>query len=329
MREQFPLSNEMNTNEDGRRPSPLLLRTSFILLALMQIFNLSLTSALILTLLVHRRLRTIPNLLTGNSSVAIFFYSSMFIGQLIVSEQSEDSRREGWCILLAYCTVAAASAVCYSYLVTGTSQLFFNVLFRRRYLLTLPVHWATIALSWLISALLPLTLYLSGKSHTLDPGRTERWEGYLGLLQYSVETNMCAAVMSIKWTVFLFMGLALGVPWNGIIIIYVYIIRSTRRVQTTAVHTVQRTNHRDLRVVRHMVTLVGILGTAGLPSLVVIVWNTFFASKAPVVLYFVSILNISFFTNIQISFIFAMNRRLRSAFWKDLRQFFSRLNIKC
>ena len=140
---------------------------------------------------------------------------------------------------------------------------------------------------------------------------------------------MCAAVISINWTILLFMGLALGVPFNGIIIIYVYIIRYTRRVHPTTVNAVQPGHHRDLRVVRHLVTLVVILGTAGLPSLVLIIWNTFFSDKAPVVLYFVAILNISFFTNIQISFIFAMNRRLRSVLWRDLRQLFSHLMIKC
>ena len=161
----FNLRGEMNKSdtEGDRGPSLVLLQTSFILLGLMQIYNLGLTSVLIFTIVIHRRLRTIPNLLTSNSSAAIFFYSSVFIGQIIVSQQSDQNRREDLCIFLSYSTVSAAGAICYSYLVTATSQLFFNVLFRRRYLLTFSMHWLIIALSWIVSALLPLTLYLSGE----------------------------------------------------------------------------------------------------------------------------------------------------------------------
>ena len=128
--------------------------------------------------------------------------------------------------------------------------------------------------------------------------------------------HMCTVKMSTEWLLFVYMGTAIGIPFFGIIIIYLYIVR----YNTMA--TIFRISTRDLRVLKHILTLIGILGTAGLPSLILVIWNAFSLGKAPVPLYLVTALTISVCTNIQISFIFAMNKKVRIVFWNHLRRYF-------
>jgi len=58
-------------------------------------------------------------------------------------------------------TSRGENAICYSYLVTAISQYFFNILYRRKYLVTFRIHWLIIFVSWSMSVFLPLLLYLS------------------------------------------------------------------------------------------------------------------------------------------------------------------------
>lgn len=125
---------------------------------------------------------------------------------------------------------------------------------------------------------------------------------------------------AIQWIVVVYMFMALGVPLGGITIIYFYIVRFTRRVHGHAFsfQTPLAITKRDLRVLHHMMTLVGILGTAGVPGMILIIWNLFVPQAAPIPLYLISILNISFCTNIQITFIFAMNKPVKDHLWLKL-----------
>jgi hypothetical protein len=153
----------MNNSLRSREPSTIYLKTSFLLLGMMQIISIVLSSILILTIILRRTLHTIPHLLTANSSFGIFIYAVVIIAQLIVGSHGNDTGKEGLCIFLSYFTSIAADGICYSYLVTALSQYLFNILFRRRYLLTFRIHWYIILLSWFISCLLPLFLYLPGE----------------------------------------------------------------------------------------------------------------------------------------------------------------------
>jgi hypothetical protein len=128
--------------------------------------------------------------------------------------------------------------------------------------------------------------------------------------------------MSIQWILFVYMGTAIGIPYFGIIAIYRYIVRRTRRIAAMA--TVVTASARDLQVLKHILTLVGILSTAGLPSLILIIWNAVLPGEAPVPFYFISALTISFCTNIQISFIFATSKNVRVVFWNRVRRLFTR-----
>ncbi|CAF1170830.1 unnamed protein product [Rotaria sp. Silwood1] len=118
------------------------------------------------------------------------------------------------------------------------------------------------------------------------------------------------------------MGTALGIPFFGIVTIYLYITNRTRRIHimTIAITTSLSTANRDLRVLKKILTLIGILGTAGLPNIVLIIWNAFSLDGAPVSLYLICALTISFCTNIQISFIFSMNKNVRVIFWNYVQR---------
>ena len=131
---------------------------------------------------------------------------------------------------------------------------------------------------------------------------------------------MCSLKMSVQWAVFIYMGTAIGIPFFGIITIYHYIVRSTRRVNTIVAAVLN--SARDLHVLRNILTLVGILGTAGLPSMILVIWNAVSADGAPVPLYLFCALVISFCTNIQISFIFFMSKNARTVLWNYVQRFF-------
>jgi len=126
--------------------------------------------------------------------------------------------------------------------------------------------------------------------------------------------------MSTDWLLFVYMGTAFGIPFFSIIRIYLYIVRHTRHINAMA--TVVRVSTRDLRVLQHILTLVGILGTAALPSLILVVWNAFSLGEALVPLYLITALPISVFTNIKIPFIFAINKKVRVVFSNHLRRIF-------
>lgn len=163
MSKRFVIIVVMNNSESNREPSHIYLSISFTLLGMMQIISIGLSSILTLTISFHRHLRTVPNLLTANSSIAIFLFAWFMIAQMIIGFQPIHSRKGSLCILLSYLTCIATDAICYSYLVTAISQYFFNILYRRKYLLTFSIHEFIIFLSWSISCLLPLFLYLQGK----------------------------------------------------------------------------------------------------------------------------------------------------------------------
>jgi hypothetical protein len=264
----------------------------------MQIINILLSSILILTIIFHHTLHTVPNLLTANSSFTINIYAWIIIVQIIVGLKSRDTVEDSLCIFLSYFTSIAANAICYSYLVTAISQYFFNILYHRQYLLTFRVHWFIIILSWCISFFLPLFLYIPGA------------------LQYAPEMHMCTLKMSVQWMIFIYMGTAIGIPFFGIIVIYRYIARYIRRTDSMTLVVINST--RDLRVLKHMLTLIGILGTAGLPTLILVIWNVLSMGREPISFYLICILTISFCTNIQISFIFLMNKNVRIVFWQRI-----------
>jgi hypothetical protein len=150
------------------------------------------------------------------------------------------------------------------------------------------------------------------------------------LLQYSIELQICALNASSQWALFVYMVTAIGLPFNGIIIIYCYILIYTRRVKAVVIPmtNVLSISYRELRVLQHTLTLVIILGTAGLPSLIIIVLNAVLSQGAPVPLYLFSVLTISFCTNIQITFIFTVNKRVTAFLWLCLRRFSARLLFK-
>ncbi|CAF1514288.1 unnamed protein product [Adineta steineri] len=210
------------------------------------------------------------------------------------------------CIFLTYFTSIATNAICYSYLVTAISQYFFNILYRRKYLLTFRMHWFIIFLSWFISFLLPLLLYLQGA------------------LRYSSETHMCFLDLSKQWAVLSYMIIAIGIPYFSIIFIYRNIIRHTRRINTmiNATSNLQIMSNRDLRVLKNILILIGILGAAGFPSLILFIWNLVTPGKAPVPFYLACILVINICTNIQISFIFTMNKNMKIIFWNRVKSVF-------
>ena len=130
-------------------------------------------------------------------------------------------------------------------------------------------------------------------------------------------------VISVQWITFLYMFIVVGVPFAGIIVIYVYILRFTRRTNVTSaiVSNASIVSKRNLHVLKHTLTLIGILGAAGLPSMVVLIWNAISSGQVPVPFYLACVLNVGLCINVQIIFIFSMNKSVTSALTNGWRRF--------
>ena len=124
---------------------------------------------------------------------------------------------------------------------------------------------------------------------------------------------------------FLYMMLVIGVPFSGIIVIYISIVRFTRRTNVTSavVSNALSVSKRNLYVLKHTLTLIGILGTAGIPSTVVIIWNAISPGQVPVPFYLACVLNVSLCNK-------ARRRRCQSLLRADLTPLFiDKMKIIC
>ena len=315
-------TSKMNITANTRRPSEIFFTASLSVNGLMQIFNLVSSLLLIVPISIHRPLRTISNLCATNSAISILIFSVFSLIQMIFAIYSHTMIRKELCRSLSYLNSVGANAICYSYLVTAISQYFFNVRHRQNFLLTFNTHWFIIILSWIISLILPSLLYLSSEILSCTRNTIEfAYFNALDLFQHSSQTRTCSLLLPFSLMIFCYMLLAVGIPFLGIIIIYFLIVRHTRRIHI--IH--QSINHnsfgirRDFRVVRHVLILVSIFGLSGLPMIILMIWKFSFPTTEPEELYLISILMVSFCTNIQISYILLINKKLKEYFRRGLR----------
>lgn len=305
-----------------RSPNDVFVKTSRLILTLNSIYNLLLTSLLSITILKVKNYRTVFNVLTVNSCLGIVFYSVTLLLQLAILEYFNGSVSDHLCQSLAYVNLIGVNIICYSYLVTAISQYLFNNHYNRKYLLTVRIHLFIISMSWIVCSLLPLVALQSGSNNFY----IESDQCFLflsGLLKYVTEIRMCTLNLRIFGPVLAYMVATMGIPNVGINIIYFLILRYTRRVDVAAFTLASNLSRsrRNLKVIRNILVLVGILGTAGLPVAVIIFWNAIAPGTEPIELHLISVLVIATCTNVQSSFLFLLNRQVRRLLSRKLRQY--------
>jgi len=218
------------------------------------------------TVIKHRYLHTLNNLMLSNTNVGILCYCLVNVISCVLGLNESWSQSVGGCSIRGYLLNVCFSSIGYSKSVHSMSRLFFCVFNSHRYLLTVRMHCLLITLSWLISFVICLVPFL-----------------FVNGYRYEDESRFC--VLSTKQPGLAYYMLVVGglVPFiifiQNYLIIYFKVRRSTRRIWAiTANRNVnqvqsQQKRKREIKIMRQM--LIQLLSlTPGIPILMFLVlWH--------------------------------------------------------
>ena len=156
---------------------------------------------------------------------------------------------DGWCQGRAYLLHSGVALLYYSYLLQAIFRFFRVVLFNHRYLQTSRCIFLLTVLQWLISFLSTVPLLVL---HHFQ---------YLPLYFY------CEILLSDNQGILLVSMLGYEPPMIGIGLIYVYIIHYMKKSKSHSVlQNRERSNRRDITVLRRILILIGLLVTLAFPT---------------------------------------------------------------
>lgn len=264
--------------------------------------------------LFDRSTRTLTNILICNSSIIVICFHFLTIFSMIYALRTDWISNQPACHFRAYAYAMLSAALCYSYTIQALSQLFVTIFYRFKFLLTKQNHFLMIFISWLISAgLATMPLFVD--------------HGYV----FEEETRLCIPTSKIFFTSIYVVVIGFVIPLNFITIIYAmifyYVRQSTRRVFAFRSNTIQNIGNlsifavrRDMKLMRNMLILLGILITGGTPFLMLIIWQAI--SKEPPATHFY-ILSINFIPNcisINMVLLFFMSKEVKRRLLMPIRK---------
>ena len=259
-------------------PSDLFFLISFALVIFASLVGLVFGVITILIVALHRHSRTINNLLTCNTCVAVVFYS------IVVIISSSYGFRLDWTLTAPHCTLraylfnVAIAATCHSKALHALSRLFSAVFYKHQFLSTWRTHYLMMVGNWILCCLICLLPFFVEHGFVLEP-----------------ESRSC--VVSSKRTLLaLYTSLTSCIlPFNVIIMVYgmifFHVHRSTRRIRalrTDPASTQQSLagkNTREIKLMKQMLIQTSILLVGGPLFLFLIVWHAIESKSAPEFLY--------------------------------------------
>ncbi|UJR10479.1 hypothetical protein I4U23_014683 [Adineta vaga] len=155
------------------------------------------------------------------------------------------------CRIRAYLYYVSLNLVIYSYVIQAVSRLFWTVLYKYRYLLTMKLHLYLLITKIIISIFLPLSSLIT---------------------DHVIFRPFKFCVIAMKYTIHVFYLLSMGFIIPLIIItilytiIYRYIIRSTTNFRRLSHRT-----KRDAELARNILILLGIFLLGGFPTVIYII----------------------------------------------------------
>lgn len=251
-----------------------------------------------------------------NTAAATIIYSIFLLASSVYGLRDDWFSYQPACIFRSFFYVGICIAVCVSYAIQSISRLFFAVLYTHKYLLSWRIHRYLIIVNYLLSifGIIPLVFMKNG----------------CGL---EVESRLCLVTTKVfsasMWTV----TMAYLIPLSIVIFVYGIIFyhtrQSTRRVGGLASHRTSNTvthNYvpnlkREMKLMKNILILVGILICAGIPYLTLVIWNvTKKQPSPPEPTYLLAMITISVFFAIKMITLLSMSKEVKNIAVKYLRK---------
>jgi hypothetical protein len=228
----------------------------------------------------RRQCRSIVNLLTCNSCVALLFYVITLCVQAPSIIQSIyfdiHNTNSFFCKICACLATFGTAVLAYSYLVQAISRFFITILYKHKILLTFRTNWILIATSWIASGIIAGALFISPTAY-----------------QYEPESDFCTLTTNSFLTSFIASVIIQITTMNTMIILYGIILWHTTqhtRINPNSASTLRA--KRNKKVFKNILIFVSILSVGGTPYFLCIIINRI--DRAPWPLYSLAFLFISF-----------------------------------
>jgi hypothetical protein len=213
----------------------------------------SLTVIIIIVYYWRIKCRSIPNLLTAHSSLALLFYAITFLTQIPFVFQSDplhpDQMETTFCRVRAFLNTYATLVKAYSYLVMAVSCFFITILYKHRILLSYRTNFIIIVISWICSGIITGGTFLVPAAYG-----------------YELEAGLCFLRIKHFATSFTVVTLVVMINLGVMISLYGIIIWHITRYSRINPHSGSTLRaKRNVQVYRKIFIFVGILVTAGTP----------------------------------------------------------------
>ena len=218
------------------------------------IISTSISLLIVIITFITPNLRSSTNILVCNTCLCTLFYSIISIINTFIF-YLEPVSTDWSCRIRGYLGYVSLNLVIYSYVIQAISRLFWTVLYRYRYLLTIKCHVYMIISQICLSFLMPLSSIIT-KDIIFRP------------------LKMCLVPMQDKIHVFYLLTIIYVIPFLTVIILYTiiyrHVTRSTANVRRSSIRT-----KRDTELARNILILLIIFVFGGIPTVIyMIVSNT-------------------------------------------------------
>ena len=264
---------------------------------------------MIIIIITNHEFRNIQNLMMCNTAFASIIYSILQIISAYFGLREDSSINQPACIFRTLCYNAVCICVTTSYAMQSISRLFFAVLYKYKFLLTYRIHLYLIILNYILTIFGPIPLYL------IKDG-----------VGFEIESRLCTITTKVFSSSMWAVSIAYLIPVSTVTIVYgiifYYTKQSSRRVirhtimgPLVVISEIQRrscnvpNSKRELKLMKNIVILIGIMTCAGIPYLILIIWNLLDVEiSPPESFYLISMIIISIVCSIKMVILFFMNK---------------------
>ena len=257
----------------------------------------SLTVLIILRRHWRTQCRSIVNLLTCNSCVALIFFvitSSIQIPSLIQHLSEDIPPSSILCQIYAFLSTFGTTVEVYSFFIQAISRFFMTILYKHKYLLTYRTNWMLIIISWMMSGIVSVGMFTFPLAY-----------------QYEVQSHFCALTTTNLFTALLGNFLIAIIPMMIMTTLYGIILYHTARhtrINPNSTSTLRA--RRNQSIFKQMLIFVGIFGIGGTCYFLCTILHYF--DRAPWPLYSIALLFLAFAVTLISITLFLLNDQARN-----------------
>lgn len=250
--------------------------------------------------------RSIVNLLTSNSCIALIIFvitSSIQIPSLIQHLSDGTPPNSILCQMYACLSTFGTTVEVYSFFIQAISRFFMTILYKHRYLLTYRTNWMLIIISWIMSGIVSVGMF-----------------AFPWAYQYEVESHFCALTTTNLFTALLGNFLIAIIPMMIMMVLYGIILYHTARhtrINPNSASTLRA--RRNQAIFKQMLTFVGTFGIGGTCYFLCAILHYF--NRAPWPLYSIALLFLAVSVAVISIAVFLVNDQVRKIFLAKLTRY--------